>query len=98
MIYLVARIHIKPGALEAFAAIAQPCIEATRREPGCVHYDLHASITDPETVVFVEQWESREALDAHFRTPHLAAFRKASREHVVTSRVEVIHPEHVEVL
>lgn len=96
MIYVIADVRIRPGTLEAFAAIAQSCITLSRQEPGCRRYDLHASITDPEGLVFVAQWESREALDAHYATPHLAEFQEANKAFVVASRVEVIHPGEVE--
>ena len=73
-------------------------MEATRREPGCILYDLHASVTDPERVVFIEQWQSRDAFEAHLKTAHLAAFGAASKPYVVSAKVEVIHPDHVETL
>ena len=96
MIYVVATFTIQPGTLEPFVDAAHPAIEATRRESGCVLYDLHASVTDPERVVFVEQWESREALDAHFASPHLAAFAIANRPFVVSVKTEIIYPDRVE--
>lgn len=96
MIHVIARIRIRPGTLEPFVALAWPCIEATRREPGCLFYDLAASTTDPDTVIFIERWRDREALEAHRAAPHLAAFRAASQDHVVETSLEIIHPERVE--
>lgn len=98
MIHVIADIRIKPGMLEEFAAIAQPFVALSRQEPGCRRYDLSASITDPESLVFVEQWESREALEAHLASPHLTAFREARRPFLVAAHVEIIHPDRVEVL
>lgn len=98
MIYVVATFSIRPGTLEPFVEAAYATIAATRLEPGCLLYDLHASVTDPERVVFVEQWESRAALDAHLSSDHVAAFGAANRPYVVSSQVDVIYPEHVETL
>lgn len=98
MIYVVATFTITPGSLEPFVDAARPAIEATRREPGCILYDLHASITDPERVVFVEQWASREALADHFAMPHMAQFAIDNKPFVVSVKVEIIHPDRVEVL
>jgi len=96
MIYVIATLKIRPGTLEALANLAEPLIVGTRAEAGCILYDLNASITDPETVVFIEQWESREHLTAHAGTAHMAVWREANKAYVVSSKVEIIHPDHVE--
>lgn len=98
MIYLVATLRIKPESLEALAEAAIPAILATRQEPGCALYDMHASISDPERVVFLSRWNDRAALDAHFASDHAAAFLAAGKPLVVASTVEIIHPERVETL
>ncbi len=53
------------------------CIEPTRREDGCVQYDLHESTEKPGHFVFYENWTSREALDRHLATPHLETLKAA---------------------
>lgn len=96
MIYVVATLTIKSGSMAAVVAAAKPCIEATRRETGCLAYDLHSSITDENTLVFVEKWETREHLTAHSKQPHLAAWREASAPHTVSRVIEIVHPDKVE--
>lgn len=98
MIYVVATFHIRPGTLEAFVGAAYVLIDAARREPGCIYYDLHASVTDPDRVVCLEHWADRTTLDAHLASPHTIAFGQAIEPLVSTSRVEIIHPERVELL
>lgn len=98
MIYLIASLKTKPGSTEAIREAVAPCLEATRKEPGCIYYDLFQSLEDPDTLVFVEKWESREALAAHFEMPHLIAWREAGSPYFVGRTIEVIHPDHVEVL
>lgn len=96
MIYVAATFRIRPGTLEAFVAAAYVLIDAARREPGCIYYDLHASVTDPDRVVCLEQWADRAALDTHLATPHVAAFGEAIEPLVDVSKVEVIYPDRVE--
>ena len=96
MIYVVATFSIRPGALEPFVNAAYVLIDAARRQPGCVYYDLHASVTEPDRVMCLEQWRDREAFDRHFASPHLAAFERAIQDFVVSRKVEVIHPDHVD--
>ncbi|GAB4348243.1 MAG: putative quinol monooxygenase [Oricola sp.] len=96
MIYVVATLTIKPDSLAALREAAMPCIEATREEPGCVFYDMHASVSNSNRVVFVERWKSREALENHFKMPHMKAWRAASAPLIESRTVEIIHPERIE--
>jgi quinol monooxygenase YgiN len=96
VIYVIATLSLKPGAAPKLLTAARTCIEATRAEKGCLGYDLHHSITDPDTMVFVEKWETREDLTAHSKQPHLAAWREASAPHLVSRTIEIVHPEKVE--
>ncbi|MFF3066583.1 putative quinol monooxygenase [Oerskovia sp. NPDC057915] len=45
-------------------------VEATRREPGCLSYELLQRVDDATRLVLVEEWESQAHLDAHTRTEH----------------------------
>ena len=98
MIYLISTAYLKPGTREQCLAPARTCIEASRRDPGCIAYDLNLSVTDPDRMVFVEVWESRAALDAHFQTPHFKAWRAAVADLVVRRTLEVITPAQVETI
>ena len=96
MIYLIATLTVQPGSREHLLQPAKACIEETRKEKGCVSYDLFASVSDETSIVFVERWATREDLTAHSQTPHLAAWREASTPHLVSRRLEIIHPAEVE--
>jgi quinol monooxygenase YgiN len=96
VIVVIATLTIKPGTLETIRPHAEACIAETRKEKGCIAYDLHASLTDPNALVFVEKWETREDLTAHSKQPHLAAWRNASGPHLVSRVIEIVHPEKVE--
>lgn len=98
MIILIATLRIKPGSLPAVIEAARPCLVATRLEAGCISYDLHVDVTDPEALVFVERWETREALAAHFEMPHLKAWREAGEPYFLSRKLEIIHPETIELL
>jgi len=70
MIYVVATSQVKPELRDAFIRGAKECIAATRKEKGCIAYESHTSINDPNLFVVVERWESREDLNAHSRAAH----------------------------
>ncbi|ABD06574.1 Antibiotic biosynthesis monooxygenase [Rhodopseudomonas palustris HaA2] len=78
MIYVVATTQVKPESREAFIEGAKACIAETRKEKGCIAYDSHTSINDPNIFVVVERWESRDDLNAHARAPHMKAWRELS--------------------
>lgn len=97
MVHLIATLKIKPGSLPAIRKAVQPCIEATRKEKGCISYDLHQSITDENTLVFVERWTDKAALNAHFETPHLIAWREAGGPHFLDRKIEIIENADIEI-
>jgi quinol monooxygenase YgiN len=96
MIYVVATLALKPGSKPHILKPARACIAETRKEKGCISYDLLTSITDDDTMVFVERWETREDLTAHSKQPHLAVWRDASNPHLVSRIIEIVHPDKVE--
>jgi quinol monooxygenase YgiN len=78
MIYVVATTQVKPESREAFIEGAKQCIAATHQEKGCLAYESHTSINDPNLFVVVERWQSREDLNAHGRAPHMKTWREYS--------------------
>ena len=98
MIYVVATMGVKPEKREAVLAAARIAIAETRKEKGCQSYDLHVSVTDPNTFVFVERWDNRDCLTAHMGMPHFKEWRKVANEAITSRKVEIIAPEKVEVV
>ncbi len=98
MIYVVAELRLKPGMADKAVAEARKVVAGTVKEDGCIFYDMHRSIHDPDKLVVVERWASREALDRHMQTPHLKAWREAGKDFVAGRKVEIITPEKVDTL
>lgn len=53
-------------ALEVYREL----VDATRREAGCLSYELLQRVDDSTRFLLVEEWESQDQLDAHTRTDH----------------------------
>ena len=96
MLYLISTAHLAPGTREACLAHARVVIAASLKDAGCISYDVHTSLTDPDRIVFVERWADRAALDAHFATEHFRVWRAAIAPHVVSRKLEIITPASVE--
>ena len=72
---VVAESWAQPGQEEALRAVLEAAIGPTRQEAGCLEYVLHEDMAQPGHFVFVEEWESAEALKAHGQTAHIATLR-----------------------
>lgn len=81
-IRVVARFAAKPGHEDTVAEILSALVDPTRAEDGCVTYDLIHNSEDPTDFTFLEEWTSREALDRHLATEHIAECRRLIGEHV----------------
>lgn len=95
MIIVSAILRTKPGMRDKVVELAHPCIEATRKENGCIQYDLLRSTHDENTLMYAEQWESLEALRAHNGSPHIAAFREARKEMMDGALVKIFDAKEV---
>lgn len=70
---VLAKVKAIPKQLEAVQKILLSLLGPTRQEPGCIRYELWQNRDDPTDFNFVEEWESQEALNAHFKTVHFQA-------------------------
>lgn len=83
----MATIVSKEGAKEALSPLVRDCISATRKEPGCISYELLASTEEPGSATFIEKWADLNALDAHAKTPHFLKFIKESAPYLAKELV-----------
>ncbi len=56
---------------------AEQMMQASRTEPGCLAYDITASLLDASCFHIYELWQDQNALEQHFKMPHMAAFQDA---------------------
>jgi len=99
MIYVVATSQVKPESRDAFIKGAKECIEATRKEKGCLSYDGHVSVNNPNLYVGVERWETRDDLNAHGKAPHMKVWREySSQMKTAPTVIEIISDGKVEKL
>jgi quinol monooxygenase YgiN len=67
---LVVTLRAKEGQHLLLEAELRALVAPTRKEEGCLQYDLHRGADQPGSYLFHEVWESREHHVAHTRTPH----------------------------
>jgi quinol monooxygenase YgiN len=78
VIYVIATTPMKAECREAFIKGHKACIVETLKEKGCLAYEGHVSVNDPNLYVVVERWETRDDLNAHARAPHIKVWRDYS--------------------
>jgi quinol monooxygenase YgiN len=67
---LVVMLRAKEGQHLLLEAELRALVAPTRKEEGCLQYDLHRAADQPGAYLFHEVWESREHHTAHTRTSH----------------------------
>ena len=65
------------GDFEKVRSAAEAQIAASRAEGGCIDYTYALDVVDPQVMRVLERWESWDALEAHFKKPHMDAWRAA---------------------
>lgn len=57
-------------------------LEAIRAEDGCMKYDYYLSEKDPNEILLIEQWESKEHQQVHLTQPHMARLREFKDDYI----------------
>ena len=70
-IHIIARFNARPDTVEALRPLLVGMLEPTRKEAGCLRYELLNDRDASTTFTFVEEWADQAAIDAHMATPHL---------------------------
>jgi quinol monooxygenase YgiN len=77
MIVVVGRVRTDAQRRDALVRVGGEVAAASRGEAGCISYRLYEDTEIANEFVFVEEWESGEALQRHFATAHIAEFMRA---------------------
>lgn len=75
MIKFIATNIIQEEFLEEVIELYKRLVKHTRREKGCISYELFQSRENPAKLTMIEEWEAQEYLDNHFKTPHYTEIR-----------------------
>jgi quinol monooxygenase YgiN len=86
MIIVTGTVRVDPARREAARGIMERMIIASRAEDGCIEYAYAIDVLDPGLIRVHEVWRDREALQAHFKTPHLQKWREAWPTFGITDR------------
>ena len=74
---LLVTIKAKAGKEKELEAAFAPCIAATKKESGCLAYELNRDPDDPTAYVMFEKFKNVAALEAHLKQEHTTKLLKA---------------------
>ena len=60
-------------------------LDAIRAEDGCIKYDYYLSEKDPNELLLVEQWESKQHQQVHITQPHMATLRTFKDDYIANT-------------
>ncbi len=101
MIHVIATIELKPDCRDDYLKILSENVPKVKAEDGCLAYEPTIDIESglpikseirENVVTIVEAWETLEALHAHLKTEHMAAYREAVKDYVTGLKVRVLKP------
>ncbi len=101
MIQVIATIELKTGCRDDFLIQLNKNVPKVKAEEGCLAYDPSIDLDSglpvqgeirPNVVVLIESWTDLDALHAHLKTPHMAAYREAVKDYVTNVALQVLKP------
>ena len=101
MIQVLAIITTHPGKRDDVLGAYRENRPAVLAEAGCIEYSAVVDAANlptgwatfgPDTFVVVEKWESMDALKAHAKAPHMAAYGAKTKDWVANRAIHVLQP------
>ena len=91
MIVVIGSFRIPPSMVEVVRPVMEEMILASRAEEGCIEYAYAFDVLDEGLVRVSEKWRDRAALEAHFRTAHIAEWRAQASALAISERNLTAH-------
>lgn len=76
MIIVHGTFPVKPELRDDALKMMRSMATASKAEFGCITYEFYVGLSDPNTLLLFQEWESVEALQGHFETNHMEDFLK----------------------
>ena len=57
-------------------------LEAIRAEDGCIRYEYFLSEKDPDIILLIEQWQTKQHQQIHLTQPHMEKMRTFKADYI----------------
>jgi quinol monooxygenase YgiN len=68
MIMVTLRIRVPGNRRKEFLDSARLILGPTKVQPGCISCRFYQDLNDPDTALYVEEWESWDSLEHHIKS------------------------------
>lgn len=62
---IIAQNYIQPERLNEVRKIYEEVVQYTRKQPGCISYNVYQESANPTSLIFIEEWNSKDDLSVH---------------------------------
>lgn len=71
MVKVIAKFFVKEDKVEEFLKLAGELVQESRKDKGCINYNMVQDLNNKQIFVMLEEWESSSALKTHMASAHL---------------------------
>lgn len=75
-IAILAQLTAKCGREKEVSEVLAEVLISSRKEEGCLQYDVHCSLENGNSFMIYEVWTNTEAIETHSNTAHYLNYRK----------------------
>ena len=66
---------------------SEDIISLIRNEKGCKKYDYYFSEKDPDEILLIEAWETKEHQQIHLTQPHMDRLREIKNDYIISTNL-----------
>uniref|UniRef100_UPI004048C228 putative quinol monooxygenase n=1 Tax=Aliarcobacter sp. TaxID=2321116 RepID=UPI004048C228 len=83
----------KRDCIEELKELLKSTIEETKKEEGCLMYEVFQTKSNLVEFIVIDSWESEEALNKHYETAHYSNFINNFKQY--NAHIEPFELEHL---
>lgn len=85
-ILIAGTVRVPPETLPGLKPHMAKMLAASRAEDGCLTYSYAEDVAEPGLIRVFEAWRDQAAIEAHFKSAHMAEWRAAGAQFGVSDR------------
>jgi quinol monooxygenase YgiN len=85
----ISQMTAKAGKEKELISALQALIESTRKEPGCITYELWQDVNNPRSFIMYERFKNQETFDLHLQMPYILHFMENQYSTCVESHWDI---------
>ena len=92
MVNVIVILEIDPARVDEFLEVITHNAAESVKEPGCLRFEVSRQFDQPNLFALSESYVDKDAMDAHYLTPHFALWKAKSATGFVLKRWSVKGP------